>query len=78
MIGGGNFRAKKIEPAAITASVDRFAVHKGLNGGAAADGMLLGVVKKNGGIGVNRNDAEIRESVALDLAGGDGLALLLD
>ena len=78
MVGGGDFGAQQVDPAAVAEGVDGFAVHEGLNGLAAADGVLLGVVKKDGGVGVNRNHAGIRERVACHLAGVDGVALLTD
>lgn len=42
----------------------------------ATDGVLLGVVEKDGGVGVNGDDAGIGERVACDLAGFYGVALL--
>lgn len=77
-VGGGDFGAKDVEPAAVAASVDGFTVHKGMDGLVAAGGMLLGIVKKDCNVGVNGNRAEIGERVAGDHAGVHGLALLGD
>ena len=63
---------------AIAEGVDGFAVHERLDGLAAADGVLLGVVEKDGGAGVNGDDAGICERIACDLAGVDGITLLGD
>jgi hypothetical protein len=78
VVGGGDFGAQQVYPAAITEGVDGFAVHERLDGLAPADGVLLGVVEKDGGIGVNGNHAGICERVACHLAGFDGVALLVD
>ena len=78
VVGGGDFGAQEVYPAALAEEEDGFAVHEGLDGLAATDGVLFGVVEKDGGVGVNGNDAGICERVACDLAGVDGVALLGD
>lgn len=78
VVGGGDFGTQQVDPAAIAEGVDGFAVHERLNGLAAADGVLLGVVEQDGGVRVNGNHAGICERVACDLAGVDGVALLGD
>lgn len=78
VVGGGDFGAQEVYPAAVAEGADGFAVHEGLDGLAAADSVLLGVVEKDGGVGVNGDDAGICERIDCDLAGVDGVALLVD
>lgn len=78
VVRGRDFGAQQVYPAAVTEGVDGFAVHERMHGLAAADGVLLGVVKKDSGAGVNGDGAGICERVACDLAGVDGVALLVD
>lgn len=52
VVGGGDFGAQQVYPTAVAEGVDGFAVHEGLHGLAAADSVLLGVVEKDGGVGV--------------------------
>ncbi|HLJ17509.1 MAG TPA: hypothetical protein VKV15_23635 [Bryobacteraceae bacterium] len=46
VVGGGDFGAQQVYPAAIAEGVDGFAMHERMHGLAAADGVLLGVVEK--------------------------------
>lgn len=67
-VGGGDFGAEDVEPAAVAAGVNGFAVHEGRDGLVAASGVLFGVVEKDGGVGVDGDGAEIRERVAFYVA----------